>query len=52
MNVIVCSFREGGFSMENKEIINQENDLIAKKYFKFPELYIFLRTLYKKIFLG
>jgi len=51
MNIKISKFRLGGFSSINSNEIIENNKYIIRKYFKFPNLWIYLQRIYRDKFL-
>lgn len=50
MDIVVSNFRVGGFSSKNRKVMEKDVKSIVKKYFSFPQLWLFIRKLYIKFF--
>lgn len=49
MNIVVSSFRVGGFSTTNTQVMENESKKIITNNFLFPKMSLFIRKIYKKI---
>lgn len=48
MNIVISSFRLGGFSTSNWQCMEKEVESIIKKYFRYPEAALFIRKKFVK----